>query len=81
MPAITVRNIDDSVKDALRIRAAKHGRSMEQEVREILARAVREEEPSLGLASSIFERFRAEGGIDLPVIDREMPREPITFDE
>ena len=34
MASITVRNLDDSLKRRLRIRAAENGRSMEQEVRE-----------------------------------------------
>ena len=37
MAAVTVRNLDDQVKERLRIRAAVHGRSMESEVRAILA--------------------------------------------
>jgi len=36
MSTITVRNVDDDVKQALRRRAADHGVSMEQEVRSIL---------------------------------------------
>jgi plasmid stability protein len=37
---MTIRNLDDEVRDKLRIRAAQHGRSMEAEVRAILAEAV-----------------------------------------
>jgi len=40
MPSITVRNVPDEVHRALRVRAAKHGRSAEAEIREILANAV-----------------------------------------
>ena len=40
MASITVRNIDENLKRRLRIRAAENGRSMEQEVREILAVAL-----------------------------------------
>ncbi|MFZ0873066.1 MAG: Arc family DNA-binding protein, partial [Pseudonocardiaceae bacterium] len=36
MAAISVRNLDDHVKELLRIRAARHGRSMESEIRAIL---------------------------------------------
>jgi phosphopantothenoylcysteine decarboxylase / phosphopantothenate---cysteine ligase len=39
MGSLTVRNIDDDVKKRLRIRAARHGRSMEEEIRHILASA------------------------------------------
>ena len=40
MPTMTVRNLPDEVHRALRVRAAKHGRSMEAEVREILEATV-----------------------------------------
>jgi plasmid stability protein len=33
MASITIRNLDDDVKQRLRIRAAEHGRSMEEEAR------------------------------------------------
>ena len=36
MASITIRSLDDEVKRRLRVRAAEHGRSMEEEVREIL---------------------------------------------
>jgi antitoxin FitA len=42
LASITIRNIDDEVKQALRIRAARFGRSMEEEVRLVLARSVGE---------------------------------------
>jgi antitoxin FitA len=40
MAVMTIRGLDDDVRDKLRIRAAQHGRSMEAEVRAILAEAV-----------------------------------------
>lgn len=44
MAALTVRNLPDEVHRALRMRAAKHGRSTEAEVREILAAVVKPEQ-------------------------------------
>jgi antitoxin FitA len=41
MPSITVRNVPDEVHRALRVQAAKHGRSAEAEIRDILERAVK----------------------------------------
>lgn len=41
MPSITVRNVPAEVHRALRVRAARHGRSTEAEIREILAAAVK----------------------------------------
>lgn len=40
MATITIRNLKDEVRDALRVQAARNGRSLEAETREILERAV-----------------------------------------
>ena len=45
MSSLTVRKLDDRLKKRLRVRAAKHGRSMEDEVRAILRGATGEGEP------------------------------------
>jgi plasmid stability protein len=74
MSTITVRNIEPDVKEQLRIRAARNGRSMEAEVRAILASAVgaqRDREPNL--AEAIRRRFEPFGGVD----DLE-PHPPVT---
>ena len=93
MASITVRNLDEGLKRRLRIRAAENGRSMEQEVREILGDALREdpsmppEEPlSTGadLAAGIMALFapiHAEfGDIELELPPRDPVREPPRFD-
>ena len=77
MASITVRNLDDSLKRRLRIRAAENGRSMEQEVREILRAAVNgETAPAGNLGTAIHELFKPYGGVDLEVPTREPMREP-----
>lgn len=43
MPSITIRNVPEEVRRALRVRAALHGRSAEAEIREILEQATRPE--------------------------------------
>ncbi|MBI4615381.1 MAG: DNA-binding protein [Planctomycetes bacterium] len=60
MGQLTVRNVDDEVVRALRVRAAHHGRSAEAEVREILRHAL------LPAAMSIedFLACMPEGGED-----------------
>ena len=40
MATLTIRNLDDALKERLRALAASHGRSMEEEAREILRRAI-----------------------------------------
>ena len=44
MSSLTVRNLDEAVKNSLRQRAARHGWSMEQEVRQILQQTVAPEQ-------------------------------------
>lgn len=81
MASITIRNLDDQVKARLRVRAAEHGRSMEDEVREILKTALASKPSATSdLASTIHERFRPFGGVELPVLQREPVREPPSFD-
>lgn len=77
MASLTVRNLDEGVKQKLRIRAAEHGCSMEAEVRSILTRAVDEaSQPQKGLGTRTHERFNAVGGIDLEVPERGSISEP-----
>jgi plasmid stability protein len=62
MAQIIVRNIEDDVKENLKLRAKRNGRSTEEEVREILRNAVREKPPpSKGLGTRIRERFKGLG--------------------
>jgi plasmid stability protein len=63
MNTLTIRNLDSAVKDKLRTLAARHGRSMEAEVREILREAVTSPKSDRGLGSRIHARFAAGGGV------------------
>ncbi len=76
MASISVRKIDDDVYELLRIRAAKHGVSMEEEVRQILKRAVSAPERLGDLALEYF----GEHGVDLELPPRE-PHEPMSVGE
>jgi plasmid stability protein len=79
--SITIRNLDDSLKSRLRIQAEAHGRSMEEEERDLLRSALNREVPQPGkLADAIRARFAPLGGFDLPEVPREPMREPPTFD-
>ncbi|UHD15798.1 FitA-like ribbon-helix-helix domain-containing protein [Thiocapsa bogorovii] len=80
MASITIRNLDDILKRRLRIRAAEHGRSMEEEAREILRRVVGEPEPPVNLVAAIRARVSAFGGADLDLPPREPMREPPVMD-
>ncbi|HEX3782974.1 MAG TPA: plasmid stabilization protein [Pseudonocardiaceae bacterium] len=57
MATLTIRDLDDDVKAALRVRAAGHGRSMGSEVREILRHTLTNQETGGGLGSRIAARF------------------------
>jgi plasmid stability protein len=76
MAAISVRDLDEAVASRLKVRAARHGRSMEAEVRAILTDAVAAgEDEQLNLAQVIRERFAAIGGAELEIPPRQdMPR-------
>jgi plasmid stability protein len=67
MAQVIVRNIEDDVKAGLKLRASQHGWSMEEEVRQILRRAVSEKgQARTRLGSRIAARF-AGAGIDEPL--------------
>ena len=53
MATLTIRNLEDDVRDKLRVRAAQHGRSMEDEVRVILRGVV-----SQGSSREVWQRSR-----------------------
>jgi plasmid stability protein len=82
MASITIRNLDDPLKARLRIQAAIHGRSMEDEARDILRSALSREPSRQGnLATAIRARFAPLGGVELPTVPREPMRAPPSFDE
>jgi plasmid stability protein len=77
MASITIRKLDETTKARLRVRAARHGRSMEEEARTLLTAALRDEAPSASnLADAIRARFRRFGGAELGLPAREPMREP-----
>jgi plasmid stability protein len=76
MAAISVRDLNEDVAARLKVRAARHGRSMEAEVRAILTDILTgggDDRPNLGQA--IRERFADIGGVELEIpARRDMPR-------
>ncbi|MBK1724364.1 FitA-like ribbon-helix-helix domain-containing protein [Thiocystis violacea] len=80
MASITIRNLDDTLKRRLRIRAAEHGRSMEEEAREILRLVVGEPAPPVNIAAAIRARVAGFGGADLDLPPREPMHEPPVLD-
>lgn len=82
MAQLVVRNLEQSVKARLQRRAKRHGRSMEEEVRDILRHAANEpEKPVVGLGTQIASLMKGTG-IKFEVEElRGYPIKPATFDE
>jgi plasmid stability protein len=77
MATLTIRDVDDALKQRLRIRAAHGNRSMEEEVRQILRAALMPQPPpEAGLAQRVRARFAGLGDVQLPLAEREPIRTP-----
>ena len=81
MATLTIRNVDPEVREALRVRAARNGRSMEAELRQILQQtlSIEKAHPEPNLADAIRRRFLPLGGADEiephpPVLVGDPPR-------
>jgi plasmid stability protein len=81
MADLTIENIDEATLAMLRIRAAKNGRSMEEEARERLTEALAGAAITSDddLVSRIRRRVEPFGGFDLELPERLPPREPPDF--
>jgi plasmid stability protein len=78
MATLNVRKLDESAYEQLRIRAARHGVSMEEEARQIIYQAVSAPEK----ISAVFQQlFGDKNGTDLKLPNRRKPHEPLDFDE
>ena len=77
-----IRNVDPTLKEKLRVRAAQHGRSMESELRHILSDVLADDKgQEINLAEAIRRRFAPFGGVELELPPREPVRDPPSFDE
>jgi antitoxin FitA len=85
MAQLIVRNLEDNVRDKLRDRAQTHGRSMEEEIRDILRAAVAAPAPHRKLGSWCWEQFAGNPDLgDEPFLVEEIRGgvpQPPTFDE
>ena len=80
MTSITIRKLDDSLKRRLRLRAAEHNRSMEEEARDILRCVLSEEARATGnLADAMRELVEPFGGFEIPPFPRGPMRDPPSF--
>jgi plasmid stability protein len=82
MASITIRKLDEGLKARLRIRAARNGRSMEDEARDVLRIALAHEQPApRDLVEAVRRRFGKIGPVELPIPAREPMRGPPDFDK
>ncbi|MCL2635907.1 MAG: plasmid stabilization protein [Betaproteobacteria bacterium] len=84
MATMTIRSLDDDLKARLRLQAARHGHSMEEEVRGILRLALAaqtEENSGASLYAAIRARVEPLGGVELELPPRKPIREPPDFSE
>jgi antitoxin FitA len=80
MASLIIRNVDERTKARLRMLAARHGRSMEEEARFLLRTALEEEEADdRSLADAIRARFKRLGGVRLELPARQPTRRPPKF--
>ena len=79
MAAVTIRNLPEATHRALKVRAARHGRSTEAELRDIIENAVRPED-RIRLGSELAAIGREFGGVDLDFGRDETPAGVVSFD-
>ena len=87
MASILIRNLDPEVKERLRRRAKRHGRSMEAEVRLIVELAL-VEDADTGVTKAephwvdrVRRHIEEEGPIELDIPARSEPRPALDFDQ
>ena len=79
MAAVTIRNLPEATHRALKVRAARHGRSTEAELRDIIENAVRPEN-RVRLGSELAAIGRQFGGVELDLGRDETPAGVVSFD-
>jgi antitoxin FitA len=80
MASLTIRGLDAETHTRLRVAAARHGHSMEAEVREILQERFAAPESGRGLGTRIHERFAALGAMDIELPERSQWPRAAEFD-
>ncbi|MGH6736953.1 MAG: FitA-like ribbon-helix-helix domain-containing protein [Methyloceanibacter sp.] len=80
MTDLLIRNIDPKLKRRLETRARRSGRSLSEEAKSLLGRALAESPPpTRGLGTALVELFRS-APVELDIERREMPRRPPDFE-
>lgn len=80
MAVLTIRNVDEAIKTALRVQAAREGVSMEEEARRILRDALSRQEEQMPLGQRLLRRFSGTASTDFALPARHTPRNPPAWD-
>ncbi len=81
MATLTVRNVDQAIKERLRVRAAHNGRSMKAELRHILNDCLGPDgSREVNLAEAIHRRLAPLGGVELEAHPHQKVSAPPSFD-
>ena len=80
MAVLTIRNVDEAIKTALRVQAAREGVSMEEEARRILRDALSRQEEQTPLGQRLLRRFSGTASTDFVLPSRHTPRNPHAWD-
>jgi plasmid stability protein len=79
MATLHIRDLKDSVKESIRVRAARNGRSMEAEARAILEEAASRREPEEHLYHRVRRLVAKYGPMDIEIPAREPADDPPDF--
>ena len=74
MAVLTIRHVDEAIKTALRVRAAREGVSMEEEARRILCDALSQQQEQMPLGQRLLRRFSAMASADFALPERHTSR-------
>jgi plasmid stability protein len=80
MTDLLIRNIDAKLKRRLEARARRSGRSLSEEAKTLISRALAETPPARGLGTALVERFGAIGPVELEERPADAPRRPPDFE-
>jgi plasmid stability protein len=80
MSDLLIRNIDSKLKRRLEARARRSGRSLSEEAKTLISKALADTDPTRGLGTELVELFRAAGSLELEERPTEPPRQPPDFE-
>lgn len=80
MSDLLIRNLGPRLKRRLEARARRSGRSLSEEAKALINRALAETHPARGLGTALVERFRSLGPVELEGRTAQAPRRPPDFE-